>query len=88
MEPMFGDLKSKRLIVLKAVLFVGIGILSGLLLWAERPEWRTVVLLTVCVWAFCRAYYFAFYVITNYLDPEFKYSGLWSAVRYWWRRRK
>ena len=30
----------------------------------------------------CRAYYFAFYVIERYADPSFKFSGLWSFVRY------
>ena len=85
---MLGDLQSKRLIVIKGILFVAIGILSGALLLIDRFDWRTVALLIVCVWAFCRAYYFAFYVITNYLDPEFQYSGILSAVRHLWRNRR
>ena len=85
---MLGDLQSKRLIVIKGILFVAIGILSGALLLIDRFDWRTAALLIVCVWAFCRAYYFAFYVITNYVDPGFKYSGILSAVRHLWRHRR
>jgi hypothetical protein len=40
------------------------------------------VLLAIAVWCFCRAYYFAFYVIEKYVDPTFRFSGLGSAVRY------
>lgn len=44
-------------------------------------------LLVVCVWAFCRAYYFAFYVIERYLDPGYKFSGLTSVIAYVVRKR-
>jgi len=36
-------------------------------------------------------YYFAFYVIQHYVDPAYRFSGLWSFVCYWWcgeRRKK
>jgi len=81
------DIQSKRLIVIKAILFLVIGVLCAALLLLDRLDWQSALLLTVCVWAFCRAYYFAFYVITNYLDPAFKYSGLLSALRHLLRRR-
>lgn len=76
------DLTSPAAIKLKGVLFVVLGLLAGVLLWIELPTWKTAALLAVCVWAFCRAYYFAFYVIEKYVDPQFKFAGLWSAVRY------
>jgi hypothetical protein len=76
------DLTSATAIKFKGVLFVVIGLLSGALVWIDLPTWRTAVLLGVCVWAFCRAYYFAFYVIEKYVDPKFKFAGLCSAVRY------
>ncbi len=82
------DLTSATAIKLKGVLFVVMGLLSGALLWIDLPTWRTAVLLGVCVWAFCRAYYFAFYVIEKYVDPQFKFAGLWSAVRYLMKRQR
>lgn len=82
------DLTSATAIKLKGVLFVVMGLLSGALLWIDLPTWRTGVLLGVCVWAFCRAYYFAFYVIEKYVDPQFKFAGLWSAVRHLMKRQR
>lgn len=81
------DLTSAASMKLKAALFLVIGVLSGGLIVMDRPEWRTVGLLVLCVWAFCRAYYFAFYVIEKYVDPGFKFSGLGSAVRYLLKRK-
>ncbi|NNE94013.1 MAG: hypothetical protein HKN23_20370 [Verrucomicrobiales bacterium] len=78
-----GDIKSRKLLIFKGILLLALGLLAGVLLILEfGPWWRKTILLAICVWAFCRAYYFAFYVITNYIDSEFKYAGLWSAVRY------
>ncbi len=82
------DLTSATAIKLKGLLFVVLGLLSGVLLWMDLPTWRTAILLVLCVWAFCRAYYFAFYVIGKYVDPHFKFAGLWSAVRYLNSRRR
>jgi hypothetical protein len=72
---------------LKAVLFLVIGLVSASLLVAETPQWRTVLFLALMIWAFCRAYYFAFYVIQHYVDPQFRFSGLGSVLAYLWRRR-
>lgn len=83
-----GDLQNPRWMYLKAILFVIGGALSAGLIWAESPHWKTAALLVVCVWCFARAYYFAFYVIEHYIDDDFRYAGLSSAVRYWLRRRK
>jgi len=33
------------------------------------------------------AYYFAFYVIEHYVDPGYRFAGLWSFVRYVLRKR-
>jgi hypothetical protein len=76
------DLTSSTAIKFKGVLFVVLGLLSGILVWLESPSLRTAALLAICIWAFCRAYYFAFYVIEKYVDPQFKFAGLWSAIRY------
>lgn len=82
-----GDLKSAGWIKLKGWLFLLIGVLSGGLLLAEHPDVRTALLLGVCVWAFCRFYFFAFYVIERWVDPSFKFAGLGAFVRYWFSRR-
>ena len=82
------DLANPFLIKLKGILFLLIGILSALLLILEQPTLKVAVLLAVCVWCFCRFYYFAFYVIEHYVDPGYRFSGLWSFARYLLQNRK
>jgi len=81
------DLTNPRLIKLKGMLFLCLGIASTLLLLWEHPTIRTAALLAIAVWSFCRAYYFAFYVIEHYVDPGYRFSGLWSFVLYLVRRK-
>jgi hypothetical protein len=76
------DLKNPRWMYLKAALFIAIGIVSAGLILAENWQAKTVLLLALAVWSFCRAYYFAFYVIERYIDPSFKFAGLFSALAY------
>jgi len=82
------DISSLRLLAVKGVLFVILGILCtgivaaavfGLLEW-----WLGLAAHFVAIWAFCRGYYFAFYVITAYADPSFRHAGLWSEGRKAW----
>ena len=47
---------------------------------------KVAVLLAIAIWSFCRFYYFAFYVIEHYVDPQFRFAGLGSFVRYLWKR--
>ena len=54
----------------------------------EAPNLKVAALLALMVWAFCRAYYFAFYVIEHYVDSSFKFSGLWSFARYLLRKKR
>ena len=67
------DLKSPRVIYLKGGLFLLIGVAAGVLLVLRQPQWQTGALLAVCVWASCRFYYFAFYVIQHYVDDSYRY---------------
>jgi hypothetical protein len=83
-----GDLTNPKLMWLKAVLFLIIGLLCAILLSVDLPHWRDLVFFMLAVWAFCRAYYFAFYVIQHYIDPSYKFAGLTSFIRYLLRRRK
>lgn len=73
---------------LKAALFLVIGIVSAALLLAESFSWNRAVLLMLVIWPFCRAYYFAFYVLERYVDPRLKFSGLGALLTYLWRRKK
>ena len=68
------DLQNPKLIYLKGFLFLALGLAGAVLLWLESPAWKTVLLLALAVWSFCRAYYFAFYVIEHYMDPWFRVS--------------
>ena len=81
------DLTSPLLIKLKGWLFLLIGVAASGLLVYEAPSLRIAVLLGLAVWAFCRFYYFAFYVIEHYIDPGYRFSGLVSFARYSFRRR-
>lgn len=76
------DLQRPALLYLKAALFLAVGAVSAFLLILRQPGVTTAVLLALAVWAFARVYYFAFYVIERYVDPSFRFSGLWSAIRY------
>ncbi len=76
------DLSSTRLMILKAVLLVLVGTLAASILLWDFPSWRRGVLLAIAIWAFARAYSFAFYVIEHYIDPAYRFSGLISAVRF------
>jgi hypothetical protein len=84
------DIKSHRVLWLKGALFLMLGMGAGLLLLAEVPTLKATLLLALTLWGFCRAYYFAFYVIEHYVDPSYRFSGLGSFARYalQGRRRK
>lgn len=81
------DLKNPKLIYLKAVLFLLTGLLSAAMLLLDRPSFRTVLLIAITVWAFCRLYYFAFYVIEHYVDPGYRFAGIGSFFTWLSRRR-
>lgn len=76
------NLKSVRVLYLKAALFLVCGLLAGALLLAETPNLRSALLLSLTVWTFCRAYYFTFYVIEHYVDSTYHFSGLWDFAKY------
>ena len=76
------DLTNPRVIYLKAVLFVVAGLMAGTAILLEMPSLRIAALLAVAIWCFARAYYFVFYVIEHYVDPGFRFAGLWAFARY------
>ncbi|MBI2297736.1 MAG: hypothetical protein HYU66_02075 [Armatimonadetes bacterium] len=82
-----GDLHDPRLMYLKAALLLTAGLLASAGILVESLTVRTGFLLAVAVICFCRLYYFLFYVIEKYIDPSYRFAGLWSVVGYLWRRR-
>jgi hypothetical protein len=82
------DLTDARWIKLKGILFLLVGALSAALLLLEKPTLKVGVLLAISIWCFCRFYYFAFYVIEKYVDPGYRFSGLWSFVGYLLKRKE
>ncbi|HOX58510.1 MAG TPA: hypothetical protein P5205_15890 [Candidatus Paceibacterota bacterium] len=81
------DLTDPRWIKCKGLLFLVLGVVSLALLVLEHPSPKVGLLLALTVWCFCRAYYFAFYVIEHYVDPAYRFSGLWSFCGYLWSQR-
>lgn len=81
------ELTNTKWIVAKGILFLILGLLSAALLIGGAPNLRAGTLLVVAIWAFCRFYYFLFYVIERYVDPSFRFSGLGSVVIYLVRKR-
>ena len=82
------DLKNPTIIVAKGFLFLALGLLASMLLLWEAWSIKVFLLLTLAVWAFCRFYYFAFYVIEHYVDSQYRFSGLLSFLQYVLRRRR
>lgn len=82
------DLTNPKWMWLKGALLLGIGVIAVALLLAERCTWKTAILLALIIWSFCRAYYFAFYVIEHYVDREYKFAGLLSFLRYAIQKRR
>jgi hypothetical protein len=82
------DLRNPRAIFLKGGLFLLGGGLAAGLVWAEHPTLKVAALLAIAIWCFCRAYYFAFYVIEHYVDAGYRFAGLGSFVKYLWTKRR
>lgn len=82
------DLKDPRLIKLKGGLFLFLGLLASALLLLLAPQWQIAILLAIAIWSFCRFYYFAFYVIQRYVDPSFRFAGLWDFLKYLFQKKR
>jgi hypothetical protein len=83
-----GDLKNHKVIIAKGFLFAFLGCLASVVLLLRAPSFFNALLLCVAIWAFCRFYYFAFYVIQNYVDPQFRFSGLLAFLHYLLQRAR
>lgn len=82
------DITSPRVLYVKAGLFVVAGLLASGMILVEMPTLKATLLLALAIWSFARAYYFAFYVVEHYVDPGYKFAGLWSFLRHAMRPRR
>ena len=85
---MLGDIKSKKLILVKGFLFLGLGIFALMILALDTQSVRPLALALIAVWAFCRFYYFMFYCIEKYVDPAYKFAGITSFMVYFLSNRR
>ena len=83
-----GDIKNKKLIHIKGWLFLLTGLMASGGIILETFNLKIIFLLIIAIWSFCRFYYFLFYVIEKYTDPEFKFDGLYSLVKYYIKLKK
>lgn len=64
----------------KASLLLCICVIAAMLLFLQHPSLTTVILISLIVWSSARVYYFCFYVMDRYIDPEARFSGLISMI--------
>jgi hypothetical protein len=82
------DLKNPIAIYAKGFLFLAIGVVSAILIVLRTMNWRIAALLLCCIWASCRFYYFAFYVIQHYVDDQYRFAGLIDFAKYLAQRNR
>ncbi len=75
------DITSKKLIVIKGLLFILIAAVSGIGIAIYCPRIEVIVLIVILIWASARSYYFLFYVLEKYVDPKLKYSGIIDLIK-------
>lgn len=74
------DIKSPALLKIKGISFALIGLMStGILIWQLNDLSLTLMLL-IAIWAWCRFYYFLFYVLEHYAGRKRPYAGLLDAL--------
>jgi len=75
-------LTSNKLIYLKVVLFSLIFLISVTEILLETKNLKIGILLILITWSSARIYYFMFYVIENYIDTDYKFSGMIALIQY------
>jgi len=81
-----GDLRNPKIIWLKGALFLLLGLMAAGLLVFQTWNLQITVLLLITIWAFCRSYYFAFYVVEHYVDSNYRFAGLLDFLKYAFKR--
>ncbi len=76
------DIQSKKLIVIKGLLFFVLAGMSGAgIVWLS-PRIEVVGLVLILIWASARSYYFLFYVLEKYVDPKLRYAGIVDLIKH------
>lgn len=83
-----GDLKNPKIIWLKGALFLLLGMMAAGLIVFQTRDLKVAMLLLIAIWSFCRAYYFAFYVVEHYVDSEYRFAGLLDFLKYALTRKR
>jgi hypothetical protein len=77
------NIEDPRLLWIKGGLFVLLGLIAFALVgFYSSGNLLVMLAAAISIWAFCRAYYFAFYVIEHYIDGRYRFAGLTSLVQY------
>ena len=71
-----GDLQNPKWMYRKGVLFLVLLCISIFIILLETRNWKIALLLGLIVWSAARLYYFLFYVIEKYVDPQYKFEGI------------
>lgn len=79
---------SKSWIYVKAFLFLLILVGASVLLLLLDDELQRIFYLLCVIWSSARLYYFMFYVVENYIDGSYKYTGIWSFVLFLLKKQK
>jgi len=83
-----GDIKSRKLLIIKGLLFSVVALLSGGGLFLQSLRWETLCLILIFGWSACRFYYFLFYVLEHYAGRGCKYAGILDEVKQLLRKRE
>ena len=78
---------SKKFIYIKAFLFLIITMVGFVYCLLLNLNLIFFLMLTTTIWASCRLYYFMFYVITNYVDKKYKFSGIIDFISYLFKKK-
>lgn len=76
-----------RWIWVKGWLFLTLGAIAACGLLLLHTDLSTAVLLAAAIWGFSRFYFFAFYVIQRWCDPQYRFDGLIHFALWLARRR-
>lgn len=81
------DLENPVWMYLKAAMFLVIGICCFTLVLFGAPPPLAALYMVFMIWAFARLYYFMFYVMEKYVDASYKFSGIFSFLRYMLKKK-
>ena len=80
-------IRSKNLIVVKGFLYLFASLFAALILISRHPNLEFIFLLLVSMFCAARFYFFAFHVMTRYVDDDYEFNGIISFFLYFIKRR-